>query len=318
MGKENREIITAAGVQTILNIFQNKPVIDLKCNDLPPDNVAVENYKFSIVSPVARNRWNEDKWIWNFRKNCDVAAKLAAKQKTCEKLQDFKVYFGKTNVTPSQKQLEFFDERLKHFRLYDLPGELYSGQKTRSLYRILGILLDNNGDVSSLAKLHKLARKKKCEITFLFLPTAVRGSWKTSAHVPSNLVKAYSGKYFPEYAFNWGRINKTRIHPSIAISKDANDRGILVEIFADKNFIAFDHHHLQMNETLRQKSPLVEYANSHLKRDKIEVKSGSTHKTADIMYEGGCLYYKDGNRRLQTPVDSSSTSDLDVSDSESS
>eukprot|EP00917_Polyrhabdina_sp_WS-2016_P013436 GHVP01029539.1.p1 GENE.GHVP01029539.1~~GHVP01029539.1.p1 ORF type:complete len:273 (+),score=31.40 GHVP01029539.1:47-865(+) len=236
MGKENREIITAAGVQTILNIFQNKPVIDLKCNDLPPDNVAVENYKFSTVSPVALNLWNEDQWLSGWRLNYKREIGQS-------------VSFGKTpdSITPpSQEQLTYFDKILKDVKLFTPPRELKFGSKTRSLYSILGKLLGYNEDVSSLTELHKIAKHKKCRLYFRFIPdNSVCTSWKFSAY-PIYLVKAFSGEYFPEWEFtcvNDKRSKKESIHPSIHIS-DTGD-GIDVEIMANKNFSSFCLYDLQ-------------------------------------------------------------------------
>eukprot|EP00917_Polyrhabdina_sp_WS-2016_P013431 GHVP01029534.1.p1 GENE.GHVP01029534.1~~GHVP01029534.1.p1 ORF type:complete len:349 (+),score=48.59 GHVP01029534.1:109-1155(+) len=334
MGIKNREIITAAGVQTILNIFQNK-VIDLKCNDLPPDNVAVENYKFSTVSPVAQNQWKKPKWKVDWKYVYEYLD---------ENLREIgqSVSFGKTpdSITPpSQEQLTYFDKILKDVKLFTPPRELKFGSKTRSLYSILGILLDDNKYVSSLTELHKIAKHKKCRLYFRFIPdNSVCTSWKFSAY-PIYLVKAFSGEYFPEWEFtcvNDKRSKKESIHPSIHIS-DTGD-GIDVEIMANKNFSSFCLYDLQEdNPGFRRESEkrkalstgLIKFAENNVRikegfqikvkkvrKLKTEKVSGITSKDGNLFYKDGdqdehpmgCLYYKDRNRRSQKRVDSSSIS----------
>eukprot|EP00917_Polyrhabdina_sp_WS-2016_P020101 GHVP01042974.1.p1 GENE.GHVP01042974.1~~GHVP01042974.1.p1 ORF type:complete len:411 (-),score=62.59 GHVP01042974.1:171-1403(-) len=286
MGIKNREIITAAGVQTILNIVQ--PAVDLKCNDLPPDNVAISNFKYSTFQ--IQERWIQEKWESKWSSNY------------CKPQWEQTFSFGKENTGISSKAFSYFQNLFEHSK-FRLPRKVQLFEE-ESIFNILARIFNKPG-YQTIEELHETATRKDWEIKFTFKPHTSKEQFKCSAR-PSSLVMGPTKNYHPQWEFTSSCSSCYQTHPSILIM--SHMKQIEIKILVDRDFKNPCFHDLTMPQDGRSEvKEMVMFANSAFTKTEdpldvhktILVKTGKpegiTAIEGDISYDSylSTLYYKE-------------------------
>eukprot|EP00917_Polyrhabdina_sp_WS-2016_P020102 GHVP01042975.1.p1 GENE.GHVP01042975.1~~GHVP01042975.1.p1 ORF type:complete len:399 (-),score=49.73 GHVP01042975.1:167-1363(-) len=292
MGIKNREIITAAGVQTILNIVQ--PAVDLKCNDLTPEYVAIKPFKFSTSSSIIQIQaeWNQSKW----------ESEWASNYSKPQWEQTFS--FGKNNTSDA---FSYFENLLRD-SFVSLPCEIGLGTDM-SIFNILARIIGYTSsfpNIGSMEQVHRFATIQGWEIEFTFKPHTSKEHFNCSAS-PLSLGKAFTEYYYPHWEFY---PSCYQIHPSISIIRIADPpyfipkKKINIKILVNRDFKNPCFHEMSIPQNDRSElKEMVLFANKLWENqmnvhDTILVKSGDpeeiTHIQADILFNSykSVLYYK--------------------------
>eukprot|EP00917_Polyrhabdina_sp_WS-2016_P015533 GHVP01033791.1.p1 GENE.GHVP01033791.1~~GHVP01033791.1.p1 ORF type:complete len:208 (+),score=34.48 GHVP01033791.1:34-624(+) len=191
MGKINRELLTASGVQAVFNFILKEPPVDFKCNDL-----LLGDFGTTTSTTISTDQIQVRAYKQRF---------LAFWKSTRSNIGEMYPGYNPVSERSEPEAFDYFNDKLRlNGKIPFLPGILD---------------LDEN---ASLHDIMKKSQELKFPVTLAFQSTSEKKIHQVAEQKPTLLWKGPHGKYFPAWRFNTGdndKDSKARsIHPCLRLN----------------------------------------------------------------------------------------------------